>query len=60
MMADRGRSVHQIAAYGGHRSLRMVEVYTRKRDDLRLSREAARAFSEGEFGTELSTMPERW
>ena len=55
MMADRGRSVHQIAAYGGHKSLRMVETYTRKRDDLRLAREAAKAFQD-ESGTEVSTM----
>lgn len=59
MMADRGRSVHQVAAYGGHKSLRMVEIYTRKRDDLRLSREAAKAFHEDESGTELSTMTKR-
>jgi hypothetical protein len=58
MMADRGRSVHEIAAYGGHKSLRMVETYTRKRDDLRLAKGAAKAF-DNESGTEMSTMPPR-
>ena len=56
MMANRGRSVHEIAAYGGHKSLRMVETYTRKRDEARLSRSASKAFYEGDTGTELSTV----
>ena len=56
MLADRGRSVHEIAAYGGHKSLRMVETYTKKRDELRLSRSAAKAFYEHETGTEVSTV----
>ena len=29
MLAESGRSTHEIGAYGGHKSLRMVEVYTR-------------------------------
>ncbi|MCB1510048.1 MAG: tyrosine-type recombinase/integrase [Hyphomicrobiaceae bacterium] len=56
MLADRSRTVHEIAAYGGHKSLRMVETYTRKADALRLARAAAEAF-EGEGGTKLSTVP---
>ncbi|HEY8276294.1 MAG TPA: tyrosine-type recombinase/integrase, partial [Methyloceanibacter sp.] len=56
MMAEGGRSTHEIGAYGGHRSLRMVEVYTKKADQLRLAKGAASAFG-AERGTELSTVP---
>jgi integrase len=52
MLADRSRTVHEIAAYGGHKSLRMVETYTKKADQLRLALAAARAFE----GTEVSNM----
>ena len=46
-IADRGGTPHQIAARGGHKSLRMVEVYTRKTQQLRLDREAAKLVRDG-------------
>jgi integrase len=55
-LADRGRTVHEIAARGGHKSLAMVALYTKKADQLRLARAAATAFQD-EAGTEVSTMP---
>ena len=55
MLADSGRTMHEIAAYGGHKSLRMVETYTKKAERLRLARAAAGAF-EGEYGTKVSTV----
>lgn len=56
LLADKGRTMHEIAAYGGHRSLRMVETYTKKANQLHLARAAAKAF-EDESRTEMSTVP---
>ncbi|HEX2380785.1 MAG TPA: tyrosine-type recombinase/integrase [Methyloceanibacter sp.] len=57
MLADKSRTVHEIAAYGGHQSLRMVETYTKKANQQKLARAAATAF-ESEEGTKVSTMPD--
>jgi integrase/recombinase XerD len=57
MIADRHKSEFEIAAFLGDKSLRMAELYTRKRDTAKLARSAATAF-ETETGTELSTMPQ--
>jgi integrase/recombinase XerD len=56
-IADRGGTPHQIAARGGHKGLRMVEVYTRKAHQLRLDREAARLLRD-EAETKVSNMAE--
>lgn len=55
LSADRGASVPQIAAKGGHKGYRMVEVYTRKRDQLRLDRGAAKLLRD-EPRTEVSNV----
>jgi integrase len=39
-LADAGKTVHQIAAVSGHKSLKEVERYTRSADQRRLAREA--------------------
>ena len=39
-LADAGKSVHQIAAVSGHKTLKEVERYTRTADQRRLAREA--------------------
>lgn len=39
-LADAGRTPHQIAAITGHRTLRMVEKYTRQADQKRLAKSA--------------------
>jgi integrase len=38
-MAERGATTHQIAAWTGHKSLSMVQRYTRAADQARLARE---------------------
>lgn len=47
----KGRTVHEIAAYGGHRSLRMAYLH-----DESQPRGAAKAF-EDDSRTEMSTVP---
>ena len=54
-IADRGGTPHQIAARGGHRGTRMAETYTRKVDQLRLDRDAARLLRD-EAGTDVSNV----
>lgn len=49
-LAQRGRTVHQIAAVTGHRTLSMVALYTRSVDQERLAREAL-----GELPREITT-----
>jgi integrase len=39
-LADAGKTVHQIAAVSGHKSLKEIERYTRAADQRRLAREA--------------------
>ena len=39
-MAERGNTTHQIASWTGHKSLSMVQRYTRAADQARLAREA--------------------
>jgi integrase len=39
-IANAGGTVHQIAAFGGHKSLTMVQRYTKDADQRRLAREA--------------------
>lgn len=39
-LADAGKSVHQIAAVSGHKTLKEIERYTRAADQRRLAREA--------------------
>lgn len=39
-LADAGKTVHQIAAVSGHKTLKEVERYTEKADQRRLAREA--------------------
>jgi integrase len=39
-MAELGYSVHQIAAWSGHKSLREVQRYTEAADQRRLARDA--------------------
>jgi integrase/recombinase XerD len=46
MIADAGASEYEIAAYSGDKSLRMAELYTRKRNTASLARSVARAFYE--------------
>ena len=58
MIADKGYSEFEIAAFLGDKSLRMAELYTKKRNTARLAKNAARAF-ETETGTKLSTMSNR-
>ena len=41
-MAELGYTVHQIAAWSGHKSLREVERYTKAADQRRLARDAVR------------------
>jgi integrase/recombinase XerD len=55
-IAERGGKPHQIAARGGHKGLRMVEVYTRKADQFTLDRQAAKLLRD-EPRTEVSTVP---
>jgi integrase len=55
MIADAGKSEYVIAAFLGDKSLRMAEVYTKKRNTAKLAREASTVF-ETETGTELSTV----
>jgi len=38
-LADAGKTVHQIAAVSGHKTLKEVERYTRAADQRRLARE---------------------
>jgi integrase len=58
LIADRGGTPHQIAARGGHKGLRMVEVYTRKAHQLRLDREAAKLLRD-EAATKVSNVATR-
>jgi hypothetical protein len=39
-LADAGKTVHQIAAVSGHKTLKEIERYTRQADQRRLAREA--------------------
>jgi integrase len=39
-LADAGKTIHQIAAVSGHKSLKEIERYTRAADQRRLAREA--------------------
>jgi integrase len=39
-LADAGKTVHQIAAVSGHKTLKEIERYTRGADQRRLAREA--------------------
>jgi len=39
-LADAGKTVHQIAAVSGHKTLKEIERYTRAADQRRLAREA--------------------
>jgi integrase len=39
-LAEAGCTVHELAAIGGHKSLKMVERYTKKADQVRLARAA--------------------
>jgi hypothetical protein len=56
MIADSGATEYEIAAYSGDTSLRMAELYTKKRNNAKLAKSAARAFYEHETGTEVSTV----
>ena len=55
-IADRGGTTHAIAAKGGHKGLRMAEVYTRKADQHRLDRDNARLLRD-EPETKVSNVP---
>jgi len=50
-LADAGKSVHQIAAVSGHKTLKEIERYTRAADQRRLAREALLG-EQGEAETE--------
>ena len=39
-LADAGKTVHQIAAVSGHKTLKEIERYTKAADQRRLAREA--------------------
>jgi integrase len=39
-LADAGKTIHQIAAVSGHKTLREIERYTRAANQRRLAREA--------------------
>ena len=54
-LADAGKTVHQIAAVSGHKTLKEVERYTRAADQRRLAREALL----GEQNGSESVEPER-
>jgi integrase len=54
-LADQGKSVHQIAAVSGHKTLKEVERYTKAVDQRRLAREALL----GEQNGSESVEPER-
>ena len=56
MIADSGATEYEIAAYSGDTSLRMAELYTRKRNTAKLAKSAAEAFYKHETGTEVSTV----
>lgn len=49
-LAEGGRTVHQIAAVTGHKTLSEVERYTKAADQARLAREAMRGLSNGSGG----------
>jgi integrase len=44
-MVNRGATMHQVAAFLGHRSLAMVQLYTRGYDQERLAREVIELIS---------------
>jgi integrase len=44
MLAMKARTMHEIAAYGGHASLKMVEVYTKAAEREALAMSAAEVF----------------
>jgi integrase len=54
-LADAGCSAHQIAAISGHRSLKMVEKYTRAADQRRLARAAIAAVTMAQASVAVST-----
>jgi integrase len=51
-LADAGKSVHQIAAVSGHKTLKEIERYTRAADQRRLAREALLGEQIGEDSAE--------
>jgi integrase len=51
-LADAGKTVHQIAAVSGHKSLKEVERYTKAADQKRLAREALLGEQIGTEGVE--------
>ncbi len=54
-LAEAGCSVHQIAAITGHRTLKEVERYAAKADQIRLARDAMKTLSE----REVANMPKK-
>ena len=54
-LADLGLSPHVIAAWLGHRSLKMVEVYTRAADQRRAAVAGLKAALENEMATAVVT-----
>jgi integrase len=56
-LADAGCTIHQLAAVGGHASLKMVEHYTKRADQARLAREAFAKREQEQIGME-SVEPE--
>jgi integrase len=54
-LADAGKTLHQIAAVSGHKTLKEIERYTRAADQRRLAREALLGEQTGSEGVE----PER-
>ncbi len=56
-LADAGCTVHQLAAVGGHASLKMVEHYTKRADQARLAREAFAKGTETPTPTSIAAVP---
>jgi integrase len=50
-LADAGKTVHQIAAVSGHKTLKEVERYTRTADQRRLAREIGEDSAESKRST---------
>jgi integrase len=57
-LADAGKTVHQIAAVSGHKTLKEIERYTKAADQRRLAREALLGSDGEQIGTK-SVEPER-
>jgi integrase len=55
-LADAGKTVHQIAAVSGHKSLKEIERYTRAADQRRLAREALLGEQIGSDGVEAERL----